>query len=144
MILGVGVDLVSLQRFEAWIDFSDKKLSRIFHQHEIEQFKSSEQKVTFLASRFAVKEAFFKALSASFVRLQFHQKQFSFLSIAPCIFVQARECGVPVIYFDNLFLQEFFSFQHLVVHLSLSHEKEHAIAYVLIEKIFNPTTRTDE
>ncbi len=143
MILGVGVDLVSLQRFEAWIDFSDKKLSRIFHQHEIEQFKSSEQKVTFLASRFAVKEAFFKALSAACVRLHYNQKQFSFLSLAPSIFVQSHEQGIPLFCFDNSFLQELFNRHQLVVHLSLSHEKEQAIAYVLIEQAFNPATKID-
>ena len=142
MILGVGVDLVSVRRFEAWIDFSNKKLSRIFHQHEIEQFKKSEQKMTFLASRFAVKEAFFKALSVALIRLNI-KKEFSFLSLASAVFVQSHEQGIPLFCFDNSFLQELFNRHQLVVHLSLSHEKEQAIAYVLIEQVFNLATKID-
>lgn len=143
MILGVGVDLVSINRFAIWTSFSDKKLSRIFHQHEIEQFKKSEQKIIFLASRFAVKEAFFKALSATCVRLNYNQRQFSFLSLASSFFVRSHEQGIPFLCFDNPFLQELFDLHQLVVHLSLSHEKEQAIAYVLIEQTFSPVTKLD-
>jgi holo-[acyl-carrier protein] synthase len=64
MIVGVGIDSVDIARFAHWHIYTDKQLLRVFTKQEIEycravSLKSAER----FAARFALKEAFFKALS---------------------------------------------------------------------------------
>lgn len=131
MILGVGVDTVSIARFNHWASFSDKRLARVFHQKEIEMLKTVDQKVSFLASRFAVKEAAFKAFSSSFVTLK--KNMVPFLSFAPLIFVEHVQGGVPLLSIDASWWKELES-EGIQIHLSLSHEKLNAIAYVIVDR----------
>ena len=131
MILGIGVDIVSIDRFNNWVSFSDKRLARIFHPKEIALLKKVDQKASFLASRFAVKEACFKALSASSILLK--KNMIPFLSTAPVLFVEHLQGGVPSICIDASWWKEFED-QGIKIHLSLSHEKTDAIAYVIIDR----------
>lgn len=64
MILGIGIDIVEIDRFKGWSHKSSSELSRIFSQREIDYacecpLKSAER----FAARFAAKEALYKALS---------------------------------------------------------------------------------
>jgi len=56
MIIGVGIDLVDLARFERAVTKTPKLLERLFVETE------REVSMTSLAGRFAAKEAFVKAL----------------------------------------------------------------------------------
>ena len=63
MICGIGIDAASIERCSR---LDDHAVSRIFHPEEVEQYKSLASAVSgirgqFLASRFAVKEAYAKA-----------------------------------------------------------------------------------
>ena len=61
MIVGVGFDLVDVARVGRSVDrFGDRFLRRIYHARELEQTRGD--RVQYLAARFAVKEAAFKAL----------------------------------------------------------------------------------
>ena len=64
MIIGIGTDLVSIDRISRTIDrFGDRFLDRVFTAGEQEQAATREQKARFYAMRFAAKEAGWKALS---------------------------------------------------------------------------------
>ncbi|DBA04205.1 TPA: hypothetical protein N0F65_004313 [Lagenidium giganteum] len=63
-IYGVGVDIAYIPRFVRTFDkFGDRFLQRAYHPEEVKEFyrKSAESRYVFLASRWAVKEATYKA-----------------------------------------------------------------------------------
>ena len=63
MILGIGTDIVEIQRVRKVI--SDAFLRKVLSKEEIEKIlsMSEERKAQFIAGRFAAKEAIIKALS---------------------------------------------------------------------------------
>jgi holo-[acyl-carrier protein] synthase len=63
MLLGIGVDIVEIARIESALErFGERFAQRILTDSEIETFAARERKASFLASRFAAKEAVSKAL----------------------------------------------------------------------------------
>ncbi|EEY65494.1 uncharacterized protein PITG_16806 [Phytophthora infestans T30-4] len=63
-VFGIGVDVVLVSRFEkSFARFGQRLLVRAFHPEEIVEFhaRPSAERATFLASRWAVKEATLKA-----------------------------------------------------------------------------------
>ena len=63
MIVGIGVDMVSLPRFRELMERrSDAALRRFFTEGEAERCRQSRSALESFAARFAAKEAFFKAL----------------------------------------------------------------------------------
>ena len=63
MIIGIGVDIVEVERVErAATRFGDRFLKRVFTEREIDYSMSKTHSYQKLASRFAAKEAAFKAL----------------------------------------------------------------------------------
>lgn len=110
MILGVGCDIVSLKRIEA---AQKKGLSnRILSEAEKRQFEALHEAraIEFLAGRFAAKEAVFKAIN--------HHRKLSLRDIE----LFNDESGKPYCILEGV-----------TVHCSLAHEKEFAIAYVVVE-----------
>jgi len=66
MILGIGTDITDGRRIEAVLNrHKDKFAKRIFTKAELLAANKTTNKVYFLAKRFAVKEAVYKALSSS-------------------------------------------------------------------------------
>ena len=66
MILGIGADITDGRRIEAVLNrHKDKFAKRIFTKGELLAASRTANKVYFLAKRFAVKEAVYKALSSS-------------------------------------------------------------------------------
>jgi len=62
MILGIGIDLIEVERIRAsFTKFGDRFLKRILHPAEIEYCLSHKDPSPFLAARFAAKEAISKA-----------------------------------------------------------------------------------
>jgi holo-[acyl-carrier protein] synthase len=63
MIIGIGVDLVDVRRFESIIyRWGDRFLKRIFTEKEIRYCNTKKHPAQRFASRFAAKQAFVKAL----------------------------------------------------------------------------------
>jgi len=66
MILGIGTDLVDSRRIQAAMNrYPDKFVKRVFTDAEINAAEKTGNPAGYLAKRFAVKEAVYKALSAS-------------------------------------------------------------------------------
>jgi holo-[acyl-carrier protein] synthase len=69
MILGLGVDLVDVVRFQRVLDrFGDRLLEKLFQPSEINHCNPRRSRAECLAGGFAVKEAFLKALGTGLSR----------------------------------------------------------------------------
>ncbi|NCB01019.1 MAG: holo-[acyl-carrier-protein] synthase [Spirochaetia bacterium] len=119
MIYGIGVDIVDIERMND-SHMTPFVINRLFHPVEIENIPQ-QGKEAYLASRFAAKEAFVKALHTGFRK------------IAPRdICVVNDELGRPhYIFSDNV--KDLLPKNLTSIHLSISHEKHIAIAYTVIE-----------
>lgn len=141
MILGVGTDIVSIKRFAHMSTFSHTRLRTFFSEQELIAAQDSQNLGHFnlekLATRFAAKEALFKALSASLVRLGHTQKTFSLRFLAQISSVEVTQWGVPELRVDCVALEQKIgvNLPPLQFHLSLSHEQEQALAFVVCEMI---------
>ena len=63
MIIGIGTDIVHISRIQDLLTkFGDKFTARILSPSEIATYNSGGKKISFLAKRFAAKEAVSKAL----------------------------------------------------------------------------------
>lgn len=128
MILGVGTDVVQIERIRKLYDqFSDRFLRKCFHLSEIKEFNKASvaQKIPFLAKRFAAKEAVAKAFGTGFAD-QVRLSQ---------IYVVRNKLGKPEVRLDGE-TAVFFETLYLgpkKIHLSLSDEVAYAIAFVIIE-----------
>ncbi|MCR4676063.1 MAG: holo-ACP synthase [Sphaerochaetaceae bacterium] len=122
MIYGVGTDAVSIERCGR---LNDTAIRRIFHPLEVEQYKAlasahPEVRAQFLASRFAVKEAYSKARGLGFGA-----------EISPSEILTVKdENGKPSIELCGNTLSKS---PDLICHVSVTHEKPLAIAFVVLE-----------
>lgn len=144
MILGIGADIVEVARFQMWANFPQSRLCKIFSVQEIESCKNlgepQQEQPYFaycpekLASRFAAKEAFYKALSASLVKLNLTQNQFSLMFSCNYVQVIPTTWGIPKLEVNWSCFEEKIGAKlpEVQVDLSLAHERLHAIAFVLI------------
>tara|TARA_B100001250_G_scaffold394141_1_gene397688 strand:- start:37524 stop:37910 length:387 start_codon:yes stop_codon:yes gene_type:complete len=67
MIYGIGSDIVKISRIKKIYDiYSDKFAMRILLKDELVKFYESNNKIRFLAMRFAAKEAIVKAMGTGF------------------------------------------------------------------------------
>ena len=67
MIYGVGVDLVKVSRIRAGLErFGERFARRILSVSEFEEFRQAGRRDSFVAKRFAAKEAVVKALGTGF------------------------------------------------------------------------------
>lgn len=123
MIFGIGTDIVKNSRFEKWLS-NQKMIERFFNEKEIIFSENKQFLLEHYASRFAAKEAFVKAMGTGFLNFQIKD-----------IFVTNDELGKPLINVEKSAL-EFLKkrCENFNIHLSLSHEKDYAIAFVIIEE----------
>jgi len=115
MIAGIGVDIVSVERIKKLYEkFSMRFLNRVFNEREIHYCFRHSNPFPHLAARFAAKEAFIKAFKKSAgLRLK-------------DIEIISNVDGSPDIVLPEAFRERIF--------LSISHEQNHAIAFVVVSK----------
>lgn len=124
MIRGVGVDIVEHVRFEKHLE-NERFLAKILHAWELASIESStEDSVALIASRFAAKEAFSKALGTGMRNLSFNE-----------IEVDHDELGAPFFRFHDESAQVVARLGEVRIHLSLSHERSTSVAFVVIEAV---------
>jgi len=123
MIEGIGVDLVSIPRIQAALERTPSMRQRIFTERE------GLLPIASLAARFAAKEALYKAID----KLDKSDKSDGrSLAISwQDAEVVNEESGRP----EFIFYRDLASLLHdFRVHLSLSHDGQVAVAYVVIER----------
>ncbi len=121
MIYGIGTDLVEIERLDP-SRLSDHVMKRLFHPEELAAIPPQPHRAgEFLASRFAAKEAFSKALGSGF------------RGFGPSdICTLSDEMGKPVITLSDK-VKSLLPSGDVHIHVSLSHEKGIASAFVIIE-----------
>ncbi len=129
MILGIGTDMVNIQRIESILESDTAKRfqEKYFHPTEIEKankFTSIKDKACSFAKRFAAKEAFVKALGTG-VRKGVKLND---------IYVVNNDMGCPFIQFSPTVkkLIEKKTSNKVKIDLSLSDEYPMAVAFVII------------
>lgn len=122
MITGTGIDVVHVGRLEHWL--CDMKLvRRFFHEEEIEASLSRGKAASLsLAARFAAKEAFGKALGTGLRGIVLRD-----------ILVRNDRFGKPEILVTGTAEAALAKAGARRVHLSLTHERDNAIAVVILE-----------
>ena len=125
--IGNGVDIIENSRIEKAI----KKIAfieRVFSKKEIELSSKYKNKTNYYAKRFSAKEAFYKALGTGI------KEGNSFKHIS----IQNDKNGKPFIEINNQIKKMIFKrfkLKKFKIHLSLSDEKKHSIAFVILDKI---------
>ena len=125
-IIGNGVDIVENKRIKNSLKIKGF-INRVFTQNEINKSKKLSNKTNFFAKRFAAKEAFVKAIGEGF------RNNINFNDID----ISNDNKGKPSINISNnikKFLKKKLKLNKYKIFLSLSDEKKHSIAYVIINK----------
>ena len=124
MIVGTGIDIAEVERIEQTIArFGGRFKERIFTADEIRYCESKANKAERYAARFAAKEAGMKAIGTGWshgVRWQ-------------DIEVRRLPGGRPTVVFHGRAGEIFAKLGGVRAHLSITHTKESAMAYVIIE-----------
>jgi holo-[acyl-carrier protein] synthase len=122
MITGVGIDVVHVHRLERWRRIPGL-LERYFHPDELaEALAKGNGAVLSLAARFAAKEAFGKALGTGLAGI-----------VLKDIMVRNRHNGQPEIRVFGSAEAALKKSGARRVHISLTHERDNAIALVVLE-----------
>ena len=128
MILGIGVDIIEIDRIEKAIKKQNKFLEKIFTNKEIEYFQNRKMNIEVIAGNFAAKEAISKALGTGF-------RGISFLDIE----VLRDELGKPLVNIENKIKKNIEYIlgdrQAYKIHLTISHSNSNAVAYAVFENL---------
>lgn len=120
MIIGVGVDTVSLSRFEGKLSDTPRLKDRLFLDAETHT-DGAEASVQTLAGRFAAKEAVIKALSGE-PGIEWHG-----------IEVGKESTGKPVIWLHGETAKLALRQGVRKLHVSITHDGDVAVAFVVAE-----------
>lgn len=125
MIYGIGTDVVEVSRIaEALNKFGDNFAKKILSEEEFLIFQKNNIKENFLAKRFAAKEAFAKAMGTGF-RGEVNIKS---------IIITNNELGRPDFKLKKNISLMMKEKKIRYCHLSISDEKNIAVAFVILEK----------
>ena len=120
MIMGVGVDLCGISRMSKF-SRDDHFVVRVFSPDEIDYAFSRPCPARHLASSFAAREAFSKASGLPLARVAFNGVSVSRSDLGPTLNVNSL---------DEDLLARISSYRF---HLSISHEGDYALAFVVME-----------
>jgi holo-[acyl-carrier protein] synthase len=125
MIFGIGTDVVSYSRiFALHQKYGERFAQHLLSETEMPGYRASADPARYLMKRFAAKEAFAKALGTGLrgkVSLR-------------CIRVEHDELGKPLLAFDETLAKVVVESGVTHRHLSISDEKDLAVAFVVLEK----------
>lgn len=128
MIYGVGTDLCRVGRVALSLErFDQRFVERILGPSELQEYAKRSQKCSkrgllYLATRFAGKEAFSKAIGLG-MRMPMTWRSCEILK---------KASGQPHIELHDELLQ-WFNTKELKAHISITDEEEYALAFVVVE-----------
>ncbi|MFJ3057378.1 holo-ACP synthase [Herbaspirillum sp. NPDC087042] len=129
MIYGIGTDILQISRVEAALKRNgDRFAGKILGPQEMEKYLRRKAKVEvrgirFLATRFAAKEAFSKAIGMG-MRMPMTWRAMQVLN---------DPSGKPVVVCSGA-LQQWMDERGLSAQVSITDEAEYAVAFVIVEK----------
>ena len=121
-IRGIGVDILAVDRMQRILERESRFIYRVFADEEIKYCESQAWKAQHFAARFTAKEAFFKALGTGWRDGMTWQD----------VWVDHDSLGKPSLYLRGLAKERFASLGFKTIHLSLSHSREFAVAFVIL------------
>ena len=125
MIFGIGTDIVSYSRILGLKERYDARFAqRLLSEREWAEYAASADPARYLMKRFAAKEAFAKALGTGL----------RFPVTMPRIRVEHDELGKPLLAFDEILENYVARLGVTRHHLSISDERDSAVAFVVLEK----------
>lgn len=130
MIYGIGTDILMISRVAAALGrHGDRFAERILGPEEMQRYQRRKARneargVRFLATRFAAKEAFSKAIGLG-MRMPMTWRAMQTLN-APS--------GKPVVVCSGV-LQEFMEQNGLTAQVSVTDESDYVVAFVIVEKM---------
>ena len=129
MIYGIGTDIIRIDRIEAALQrHGDRFAERILGPEEMGKYLRRKEKmaargIRFLATRFAAKEAFSKAVGLG-MRMPMTWRTMQVVN-APS--------GKPMVLTSGL-MDEFMKKNELTAQVTITDEAEYAVAFVIVEK----------
>ena len=124
MILGIGIDIIEINRIRESVDkFGDHFLSKIYTPNELEYCLQKHNKYQHLAARFAAKEAIYKALSSEWGR------EISWQDID----IMNEPNGLPIAKFSGK-LEEFIN-KDKDIKISMSHSDNYVACVAIVYKM---------
>lgn len=126
MILGIGVDIVEIDRMRQMLETSGERLiARIFTDGEAQYSLARAEPAIHLAARAAAKEATYKALSGNHLA-----RAVGWREIEVCL----RDDGAPYLMLHGRAQQRATEMGVNRALISLTHSKSAAVAVVVLEK----------
>ncbi len=122
MIKGHGVDIIKVDRVKRMLNrFGERFKVRIYTEEEIDYCMTASNQVESFAARLAAKEAVYKILGRELETLCWQE-----------ISVKMEDC-IPTIYLNGYAKEAAEELGIEFWHLSLSHERDYALASVIAE-----------
>ena len=127
MIRGIGIDSVSISEMARYMEvFGETFVNRTFTENEVAVSRSNPQPAEYLATRFAAKEAVFKAI-AHFT----NDKGFDFRIVETL----NEPDGYPAVQIKGKLLALVEEAGVGAIHISMTTEKDFATAFVVAESL---------
>ncbi len=125
MVKGIGIDVVAISRINEIIGkYGAHFLNKVFSQEEIAYCGAMARPAVHYAGRWAVKEAFYKAIPPACQEISFFKS----------IEIRARGSRRPAIDVCDERLRASLEKQGITsMHMSISHEKDVCVAVVVLE-----------
>lgn len=124
MIVGVGIDMIEVERVQSKIDRNPSFRDAVFSPNEIAWCEQQANKRESYAARFAAKEAFLKATGQG-LSLGYELQDIEVLS---------ESSGRPFIRLNGVYKEEASKKNWNRIHVTLSHLQQIACAVVIIEQ----------
>ena len=122
-VMGLGTDIVQIDRLELQLSKSDKLAKRVLTEREFAQFEQHNYPARFLAKRFAAKEAVAKALGTGIGRGVSWQH----------MEITRNTDGRPLMQLTGGARQKADQMNVASVHLSYSDEREYVVAFAVLD-----------
>ena len=123
MIAGIGTDIAEVRRFEKWVK-DPNMIERFFNEKECGFSGTLASQCQHYAARFAAKEAFSKALGTGISGFSLKE-----------VYITKDSEGKPLLNIEGSALTIMKErLGECTAFVSLSHEKEYAVAFVVLER----------
>lgn len=122
MIIGIGTDIIEIDRVEMAIKNNKNFIKKVFTEKEIEMFNKRNMRSEVIAGNFAAKEAISKALGTGI-------RGFSLTDME----ILRDDFGKPVAYLNKV--MENIINRKYKLNISISHNKTYAIAFAILEEV---------
>ena len=121
-MIGIGIDVVDIERFRTSLERTPSMRTRLFTQTELDYVAAQSDPVPSLAARFAAREAVMKSLGLGLGAFGFHE-----------VWVERAASGVPSLAITGRAAELADEAGVTRWHLSLTHSDLVAAAYVVCE-----------